>query len=105
MRVHKRSTDERREQYLLELLVEEVREGQVAKLLNDTVLSALQQILILLVQQAEVSNEQKRFMKKLLRVVALLDRLLCIRQQEVEQVVQLLVLRTHDLLHEAVVSP
>ena len=60
-------------QDFLELLVHEIREGQIAQLLKDGVLAAVECLLVGLIQEAKVSDEDESFVQELLDVVVLVD--------------------------------
>ena len=80
------------------LLIHKVNEGQVAHLLKDTVLAALHNLLVLFVKETEVSNTQERLVKKLLDVILRVDILLCVAEEEGQQMVKLFVRPFHELL-------
>ena len=65
----------------------------------------MQHLLIRLVKKAEVSNEDQSLMEQFLDIVWLIDIVLCVGEYKTEQVVQLLYLVQHHVLHDAYIHP
>lgn len=91
------------EQNFLELLVGEVGEGEVAKLLHDGVFTSAEHCLSSLVHEAEVPDEQECLVEQLLGVFVLLVVLMGVHQQVVHEVVEVVQeerVFKQDLLHK-----
>jgi len=87
------ASDQRGKQDILESLIHEVHEGQIAQFLKDRILTVLEHVLILLVQQAVVPNEKKCFVEQFSNVVRLnWEVCLTVDKQEIEEVVECLLM-------------
>jgi len=88
---------------LFELLITEIWKRQIAQLLQDGILSSLQNLLGLFVEQAIVANEHECLVQELFRVFVSVIVFMCVYKQIVQQVEELVLQHfvfEKELLHE-----